>query len=145
MTGRSVAALLVCFLPAFADISGEAVYQRDCAACHERFVPTELLMRNFFEERNGLLRLKAPTINQLSFRIKQQVGDPGGDREFHRMEVVEFIKDYVTRPDKQKSVCIPAVLELFDTMPGMEGKISETDLEAVAEWIYSSDMKEEKE
>jgi hypothetical protein len=126
-------------------MSGEAVYERDCAACHERFVPTDLLMRNFLQEGNRLLRLKGPTINQLAFRIKQRVGDPGGDREFHLMEVVEFIKDYVYEPDKQKSVCIPEVLELFETMPGMRGKIAESDLEAVAEWIYFSDIEKEEE
>jgi hypothetical protein len=142
MNRRSVSALLVCFAPLYAGMSGEAVYERDCAACHERFVPTDLLMRNFLQEGNRLLRLKGPTINQLAFRIKQRVGDPGGDREFHLMEVVEFIKDYVYEPDKQKSVCISEVLELFETMPGMRGRIGESDLEAVAEWIYFSDIEE---
>jgi len=144
MMCRRVFLFLVCSVPLLAETAGEAVYQRDCAACHERFVPTELLLRNFFEEENRLLRLKAPTINQIAFRLKQQIGDPDGDVEFQLMEVVEFVKDYVYEPDRQKSVCVPAVLERFETMPGMRGKISEADLEAAAAWIYEHGT-EEKE
>ena len=125
-------------------VSGEALYVKHCAACHQRFVESDLLMKNFFEADNTLLKLKAPTINQLVFRLKQQVGDRNGDREFHMMEVAEFVKDYVYYPDKQKSVCLPEVIRQFDTMPSMKGMISEEELDAVSEWIYLSDTKEEK-
>jgi hypothetical protein len=76
--------------------------------------------------------------------LKQQIGDRDGDREFHMMEVTEFVKDYVYYPDKQKSVCIPEVIRQFDTMAPMKGKISEEELDAVSEWIYMSDLKQEE-
>jgi transcriptional regulator NrdR family protein len=124
--------------------SGEAVFERDCAVCHERFIPMETLAENFMKQENRLLNLKAPTVNQLAFRIKDRIGDPSGDEEFHLMEVVEYIKDYLYYPDKQKSVCLEDVIRHFDTKESMLGKVNEADLEAVAEWIYYSDMKERK-
>lgn len=125
-------------------LSGEAVYEKHCAACHQRYVEMDILSKNFFEMDNKMLNLKAPTINQLVFRLKQQIGDRDGDREFHMMEVTEFVKDYVYYPDKQKSVCIPEVIRQFDTMAPMKGKISEEELDAVSEWIYMSDLKQEE-
>ncbi|MGB5965014.1 MAG: cytochrome c [Sulfurimonadaceae bacterium] len=140
---KAVAAVLITAGQLFA-LSGEAVYEKHCASCHQRFVETDLLLKNFFEMENKMLNLKAPTINQLVFRLKQQIGDREGDREFHMMEVTEFVKDYVYYPDKQKSVCIPEVIRQFDTMASMKDQISEEELEAVSEWIYLSDLKEKE-
>lgn len=116
---------------------GKAVYEQKCAQCHAYYIPVSDLMENFVKTQNKKLALKGPTINQLNFRLKQMIGEPDGDAEFHKMEVVEFIKDYVYYPDKQKSVCIKEVIDSFETMESMENKISEEDLEAVAEWIYN--------
>ncbi|MRI59405.1 MAG: hypothetical protein C6H99_07860 [Epsilonproteobacteria bacterium] len=114
-------------------VDGYEVYKRHCASCHQKFIPFEKLKRNF-EHNNTILKLKAPTINQLSYRLKGRIGDPKGDEEIHRMEVVEFIKDYVRRPDPSKSVCMEEVQRAFKTMPPM--KLSDEELEAVGEWIY---------
>ena len=134
---------MIAALPLFA-LSCESVYLQHCAACHQRFVNTELLKKNFVEMDNKLLKLKAPTINQLAFRLKEQIGDQEGDREFHIMEVTAFVKDYVYFPNRQKSICTPPVLRQFDTMPSMKGQISEADLESVTEWVYWSDIKQEE-
>ena len=141
---RRFGAVLLLGTTLLAQSGGERIYLQQCASCHERYHPVESLSENFMEANNTLLNLKAPTMNQLAFRIKQRVGDPNGDREFHLMEVVAFIKDYIYYPDLQKSVCMDEVLRHFDTMPSLLGKIGEADLEAVAEWIYFSDNKEEK-
>lgn len=141
---RATAATAACAAALFGASAGEAVFERDCTACHERFIPVKTLTENFMKRENRLLNLKAPTVNQLAFRIKQRVGDPSGDREFHLMEVVEYIKDYLYYPDKQKSVCLEEVIRHFETKESMLGKISEEDLEAVAEWIYYSDIKDDE-
>lgn len=126
-------------------IADEARYEAHCAACHARFAPVEQLMENFMQQNNRLLNLKGPTVNQLAFRLKQRIGDATSDREFHLMEVTEFIVDYVRRPDKQKSVCIPEVIRHFETMPAMSAaQIDDDALQAVAEWIYWSDIPEEQ-
>ena len=90
---------------------GKTVYQKKCASCHEAYIPMPKLMENFVEQKNKLLNLKAPTLNQLSYRLKQQIGDPKGDEEIHRMEVSAFIADYLNNPDKEKSVCLRDVIQ----------------------------------
>lgn len=120
---------------------GEEVYQKKCASCHEAFIPMEKLMENFMEKNNTMLKLKAPTLNQLSFRLKQQIGDPKGDEDMHRMEIGAFIGDYLKNPDKQKSICMPDVIKHFDTMPSMKGQLSEEEIEAVSEFLYDYEAK----
>ena len=120
-------------------LSGKAVYEKKCASCHESYIPMSTLMENFSKHQNRLLKLKAPTLNQLSYRLKQQIGDPKGDEDIHRMEVTAFIWDYVNNPDKQKTVCLRDVIQFFPTMPSMKGKVSEEEIEAVSEYIYDFD------
>ena len=99
------------------------------------------LKENFVEYNNTKLHLKAPTLNQLSFRLKQKIGDPTGDKEMQMMEIAAFVKDYLEHPDKAKSVCMKEVLEAFDTMPSMKGELSEEEIEAVVAYIYAFDEK----
>ena len=58
------------------------------------------------------------------------------DDEIHRAVVIAFIKDYVMYPHLDKSMCHAMALERFDLMPSMKGKLSEDELNAVAEWVY---------
>ncbi|WP_456451560.1 thioredoxin family protein [Hydrogenimonas sp.] len=117
-------------------LDGRSVYEKKCAGCHKLYVPAEELMANFLEHNNTLLHLEAPTVNQLAYRLKQQIGDPKGDKDVQLMEVAAFVHEYVLAPDRQKSVCMPEVMVHFETMPSLKGKITDEELEAVAEWIY---------
>lgn len=134
MKTKSLILALVCSSILLAD--GAEVFEKKCASCHTHFVPVDALMENFMKGKNTLLALKGPSLNQLNFRLKQMIGEPNGDAEFHKMEVVEFIKDYVIDPDLSKSVCLEEVISNFETMPSLRGKISEEELEMVSEWIY---------
>ena len=128
---------IFCFVPLFLfGIDGERVYHEKCAKCHPLYIPADKLMKNFLEMNNSLLHLKAPSVNQLAYRLKQRIGDPKGDKDVQLMEVRAFLQDYLIHPDKQKSVCLPEVLTHFETMPSMKGKIDEEEIDAVAEWIY---------
>jgi thioredoxin-related protein len=138
---KSLLWLLLAFIPTLLPISawavdGEKVYEQKCAGCHKLYIPVEELMANFTEHNNTKLRLKAPTVNQLAYRLKQRIGDPKGDKDMQLMEVASFVHDYVLHPDRQKSICMPEVLAYFQTMPSLEGKIGDEELEAVAEWLY---------
>ncbi len=121
--------------------SGKSIYKTKCSSCHVGYIPMGKLKENFVEYNNTKLHLKAPAINQLSFRLKQKIGDPKGDEDFHMMEVVSFIQSYLYAPDKSKSVCMKEVLDAFDTMPSMKGKITEEEIEAVGEYIYNYDAR----
>ena len=114
---------------------GKMLFEKHCVACHTPFIPMSKLKENFLDHNNTLLNLKAPTLNQLSYRLKQQVGDRHGDEDLHRMEVTTFMSDYVIHPDKDKSVCLDDVMQHFETMPSLKGKVSEQDLKTIAAYV----------
>ena len=124
---------------------GKVLFDKHCASCHTPFIPMEKLKENFLDHNNTLLHLKAPTLNQLSYRLKQRIGDPRGDEDIHRMEVTAFMGDYVLYPDRQKSVCLEEVVRNFDTMPSLQGKVTQEELDKIGEYLYDFDKKVIKE
>lgn len=124
---------------------GKELYDAKCLPCHTEYIPMSKLKENYLDHNNTLLHLKAPTLNQLSYRLKQRIGDPKSDEDIHRMEIAAFITDYVFYPDKSKSVCLADVLQHFKTMPSLKGKITEEELEEVSNYIYDAEKKVPKE
>lgn len=140
-----IAVLICLILSHIFATEGEALYEKKCASCHQKFISMDRLKKNFLDHNNTLLHLTAPTINQLSYRLKQRIGDPKGDNDIHRMEVSAFISDYVLHPNRDKSVCLPDVMKYFKTMPSLKGKVSEDELEEINMFIYEYDKKIVKE
>ena len=126
-------------------IEGDEVYANKCASCHQGYISMSKLKENYLDHKNRLLNLTAPTLNQLSYRLKQRIGDPKGDNDMHRMEVTAFISDYVINPDRDKSVCLDDVMQHFKTMISLKGQISEEELEEVSTYIYDSENKAMRE
>ena len=125
-----------------AEMTGKEVYKSKCASCHKLYIPASILIENFMEHNNTILKLNAPTINQIVFRLKTRIGDPKGDKDIHKMEVDSFVADYIINPDKSKSVCLPKVLRYFKTMPSMKGKISMDEIDAVSTFLYDYNPEE---
>ncbi len=140
-----IALAMLLYLNALYAMEGKEVYEKKCASCHQGYISMSKLKENFQDYNNTLLKLTAPTLNQLSYRLKKSIGDPKGDNEIHRMEVAAFISEYVLYPDRQKSLCLDEVMRSFKTMPSLKGKISEDELEAVSTYIYDFDEKVVKE
>jgi len=116
-------------------LKGEMIFDNKCSSCHVKSMDIQLLMKNFILEENKLLNLKAPTGNEISFRLKQQIGSKE-DVEFQIEENIDFVKDYLFNPDKAKTICLEGVIKHFDTMPNMKGKISEEEIEDVTFFLY---------
>lgn len=116
--------------------TGEEIYQEKCASCHQVYLPVETLQKNFMEANNSILKLTAPTLNQIVFRLKSRIGDPKGDEDIHRMEIDAFLESYLMNPKRENSVCLPEVLQYFETMPSMKGKISRDELEQIGAFLY---------
>lgn len=114
---------------------GEKVFDNKCSSCHVKSMDIQLLMKNFIEEDNKLLNLKAPTGNEISFRLKQQIGSKD-DIEFQIEENIDFVKDYLINPDITKTICLEGVIRHFETMPSMKGKITEKEMEDVTFFLY---------
>ena len=136
-----IALAMLLYVHALYAMEGKEVYEKKCASCHQGYVPMSKLKENFQDYNNTLLKLTAPTLNQLSYRLKKSIGDPKGDNEIHRMEVAAFITEYVLHPDRQRSLCLDEVMQSFETMPSLAGKVSEEELEAVSTYIYDFDDK----
>lgn len=115
--------------------NGEKIFENKCNSCHKKSMPIPLLMKNFLEENNKTLNLKAPTGNEISFRLKQQIGHRD-DVEFHLMQTTDFVKDYLYNPNKAKTICLEGIIRHFDTMPSMKGKITEEEIEEVTHFLY---------
>jgi thioredoxin-related protein len=140
---KTLALSLLCTLSLFAD-RGEDVYNKICSKCHVLYIPEDKLVQNFMEGNNTLLKLKAPTISQIAYSMKQKIGDPSSDLDIQRMEVSAFIADYIIYPDKHKSVLHPNVGKHFETMPSLKGKISIEDIEAISNFVYDFDPSDYK-
>lgn len=136
----SIVLTSLCIVSLHAD-RGEDVYNKVCSKCHELYIPMNKLTENFMEYNNTKLQLKAPTISQISYRMKQKIGDPREDEDLQRMEVSAFIADYIIYPDKQKSVLHPSVGKSFTTMPSLKGKLNTEDIEAISNFVYDYDKK----
>lgn len=141
---RLVFCILLCIGMLFG-AEGQEVYEKKCASCHQGFISMSRLKENFLDHNNTLLKLTAPTINQLSYRLKQRIGDPKGDNDIHRMEVAAFISNYVLNPDREKSLCLADVMQHYKTMPSLKGEVTEDELEEVSTFIYEYDTKMIKE
>ena len=131
--------VLIVFIWSLWADEGKMLFEKHCVSCHTPFIPMLKLKENFLDHNNTLLNLKAPTLNQLSYRLKQRIGDPKGDEDLHRMEVTAFMSDYVYHPDKDKSVCLDEVMAHFKTMPSLKGQVGEEALEHIGTYLYDFD------
>lgn len=116
-------------------LEGEKVFEKKCSECHEKYMEIPLLMKNFIEEDNKLLNLKAPTGNEISFRLKQQIGHKD-DVEFHLVQTEDFMKEYLFYPDRSKTICLEGVIRHFKTMPSLKGKVTEEEIHKVNHFLH---------
>ena len=109
---------------------GEKIFQAKCAACHIKLITKE-------EALKDIKKLKAPPMVEVSNRLKEQIiiKDDVDDMA-KKGVVIAFIKDYVFNPDIEKSMCRAMAVDRFGVMPSQKGKLSEEELQTVAEWIY---------
>ncbi len=109
---------------------GYRVFQENCSICHRE----QANLWEFLKARLNVLsghrpeNIDAPPMNLVSARIK----------EFYpnELEFIEFVKDYITHPSKEKGLCQPAAYAFFGTMPPIGQTLPEEDKEAVALWMF---------
>jgi len=113
--------------------TGQEIFKDKCSGCHIEYIPQSKLLINY-EKNNTILKLKAPTLSEVSFRLRDQVGDRKADKESQLMEIEEFLLGYVNHPDRTKSILPKYVLKNFKTMPSV--KISEEEAEKLAPFMF---------
>ena len=110
-------ALVIGMLSA-AEMTGEALFEAKCAACHTKTRPDDTS------------NLKAPAAIGIMRHVK---------RQYPQKEVaVKFIVDYVQNPTAQKAACTSQSIERFGLMPSMKGVATTEEFTKIAEYLYDN-------
>jgi len=113
--------------------TGEEIFKQKCSNCHLEYISQKRLIKNY-EKNNTILKLKAPTLTEISFRLRDQVGDRKADKESQILEIEDFLFNYLNHPNRDKSILPKYILKNFQTMPPI--KISEEEAEELAPFIF---------
>ena len=113
----------------FAATDGYEVYKKNCMSCHIEMMSKKEVMKNIKD-------IKAPPMVEVSGRLKENIKTTDDEDDVNRYLFILFVKDYIVNPNLDNSMCHSGALERFGTMPSLKGKISDTEAQAVAEWIY---------
>lgn len=114
--------------------SGENIFDNKCSSCHVKYMEINKTVQNFFRNENSL-NLKAPTANQISYRLKLRIGSKE-DIEFHLHETNDFLQSFLMNPDRSKTICLEQVIRYFDTMPSLKGVVNQKEIEDLNHFIY---------
>jgi hypothetical protein len=103
----------------------EVIYAKKCAMCHTAGgaahsrvgPPITLAMKNAVI---GIDAVDGPFKNEAALKEA----------------VVDFLKDYLYEPSREKSNCEDISFERFGMMPSLKGFISEAELNVVVPWVY---------
>ena len=108
---------------------GYIIYKNNCSMCHWETVSPEQIrnIRKMVKEGKKP-PFQAPPMSEVSARVKK----------FHptEREFVDFVKDYITNPSKDKGVCLPMAYKIFGVMPPIGKNMSDDSKKAVAKWLY---------
>jgi thiol-disulfide isomerase/thioredoxin len=95
---------------------GANLFKKKCSSCHAGYIDPELLKKNFFQEGNRLLHLRAPTVNMLDHAMRRgpkKIGDLQ-DKEMRREEIAVYLEDVLTHPDRSESLFSRTLLHYFE-------------------------------
>jgi len=116
-------------------LDGEVIFAQKCASCHRYYIPQTKIIANA-QHNNRELNLTAPTLTEISFALKDQVGDRTLDPEGQKFQIEEWLTDYLDAPSKEKGVLPDAFNRFFMPMPRMKGELDEEEIEALTDFIY---------
>jgi len=94
---------------------GKKIFVEKCSSCHGEYISISKLKVNFFEKKNQLFKLDTPTENMLAYAIidsSKKIGSPE-DPEMRLIEIEEFLKSYLAKPDLMNSVCDPMITKYY--------------------------------
>ncbi len=104
-------------------LDGETLLKTKCAGCHNLDMPP----KTYKDE-------KAPPMMAVAFHVKDfmKVDSPSDKKP----KFIDFFKDYVLHPDAKKSFCDKESLASYGLMPSQEGKVTEAEVGAIAEYVF---------
>jgi cytochrome c len=78
----------------------------------------------------------APSMMAVTFHLKDFIESANPSE--HEGKIVEFVKDYVITPSREKSYCDKDSLDSYGLMPSQKGKVTKKELEAIAHYMYET-------
>ena len=105
------------------NLDGKKLLEQKCSQCHNLDLPP----KTFVDE-------KAPPMMAVAFHIKDFIKATNESEKIPK--AIEFVKDYVVNPSASKSFCDKESLKSYGVMPSQKGKVTQDELEAIAEYMF---------
>ncbi len=127
---RIILSVIVLFLFAgceqkqHSNLDGKKLLEQKCSMCHNLDLPPKT-----FENE------KAPPMMAVAFHIKDFIKASSESDKIPK--AIEFVKDYVVNPSAAKSFCDKESLENYGIMPSQKGKVTQEELQAIAEYMFA--------
>ena len=115
-------------------VDGAEVFKNKCASCHSHYYIPQSRLNVNYQNRNKDLNLTAPTLTELSFRLKDQVGDRTTDAEGQKFEIEDYLTKFLKNPSAFKTILPKETRAAYGTMPPIN--VDEDEVEALADFIY---------
>jgi cytochrome c len=106
------------------NLDGKKLLEAKCSQCHNLDLPP----KTFKDE-------KAPPMMAVAFHIKDFIKASSESDKIPK--AIDFVKDYVVNPSASKSFCDKKSLQSYGVMPSQKGKVTQDELEAIAEYMFS--------
>ncbi len=107
------------------NLDGEVLIAQKCAKCHNLEMPPQSYENEI-----------APSMMAVTFHLKDFIHS--NDPSEHEAKIVEFVKDYVIEPSRDKSFCDKISLDSYGLMPSQKGQVTKDELEAIAHYMYET-------
>jgi cytochrome c len=107
------------------------IYAKKCAMCHNTDGPETYEEKKAMVAPPMLLAMKSVTIGV------DAIEEPKNKKQL-RLLVIDFLKDYVMEPHRDKSFCEDIMFKRFGVMPSLKGFISKEQLDIVIPYVYDT-------
>jgi len=106
------------------NLDGEKLIKEKCSSCHNLDLPPKTYEGEI-----------APPMMAVSFHIIDFIKVNVESQKIPK--AIDFVKDYVINPDRKKSFCDKESLKHYGVMPSQKGKVTQDELQAIAEYMFS--------
>lgn len=104
-------------------LDGKKLLGQKCTSCHNIDLPPKT-----YEDE------KAPPMMAVAFHVTNFIQT--NDESLRIPKAIEFVKDYVIHPSKEKSFCDKESLKSYGVMPSQKGKVTQEELDAIAHYMF---------
>ncbi len=127
----SIIALAASSLLAKEPRAPQELFVKKCAMCH-------LMERPETKEARKLMAAPAiKTVMAGSIITLDALEGPMSDEKL-RETSIEFIKDYLFNPSKDKANCEDFVVRKYGVMPSMKGFVTKEEMDILIPWVYDN-------